>query len=170
MLGRATVSYVRLEVIALLAALSFASSAPAQVIRNPRQTTWRGTLTTTAGLTGTFIARTHLTSGRDLTPTFEGRFRCRGSGCPMRHGYIQLYAIFLSVTEPRRIFQITFGVVRGPIYCAYVNNQAPPNFGVDGEYSCYPDGPDVPLPAPVLSSGTLNLEPRGVPKRRPLFD
>jgi hypothetical protein len=170
MLGRATVSYVRLEVIALLAALSIASSAPAQVIRNPRQTTWRGTLTTMAGITETFTARTHLISGRDLTPTFEGRFRCRGSGCPMRHGYIQLYAVFLSVTEPRRIFQITFGVVRGRVYCSYSNNQAPPNFGVDGEYSCYPLGPDLPLPVPVLSSGTLNLEPRGAPKRPPLFN
>ena len=170
MLGRATVSYVRLEVIALLAALSIASSAPAQVVRNPRQTTWQGSLTTTTGLTGTFIARTHLASGRDLTPTFEGRFRCLGSGCPMRHGSIALYADF---GGPRRIFQIAFGVVRGAIYCSYVNDQAPPNFGVDGEYSCYPRyprGPDVPLPAPVLSSGTLNLEPRGVPKRRPLFD
>ena len=169
-LGRATGCYMRLEVIALLAALSIASTAPAQLIRSPRQTTWRGTLTTTAGLSGTFIARTHLTSGRDLTPTFGGRFRCLGSGCPMRHGPIALYADF---GGSRRIYQIAFGVVRGAIYCSYVNDQAPPNFGVDGEYSCYPRyprGPDVPLPAPVLSSGTLNLEPRGVPKRRPLFD
>ena len=86
----------------------------------------------------------------------------------MRHGYIQLYAIFLSVTEPRRIFQITFGVVRGPIYCSYVNNQAPPNFGVDGEYTCYPLEADQSVP--VFSSGTLNLEPRGAPKRPPLFN
>jgi hypothetical protein len=50
---------MRLGVIALLTALSMASTAAAQ-IRSPRQTTWRGTLTTTAGLTGTFIARTHL--------------------------------------------------------------------------------------------------------------
>ena len=172
MLGRATGSYVRLEVIALLAALSIASTAPAQLVRSPRQTTWRGTLTTTAGLTGTFIARTHLTSGRDLTPTFEGRFRCLGSGCPMRHGQIQLRADFHSVAGPRSIFEITFGVVRGPrpIDCGYTNNQAPPNFGVDGEYSCYPVGPDLPLPVPVLSSGTLNLEPRGAPKRPPLFN
>jgi hypothetical protein len=40
-----------------------------------------------------------------------------------------------------------------------VNNHAPPNFGVDGEYTCYPLGPDLPLPVPVLSSGTLNLGP-----------
>jgi hypothetical protein len=180
MLGRATGGYMRLEVIALLAALSIASTAPARptvsgcpgLVRSPRQTTWRGTLTTTAGLTGTFIARTHLTSGRDLTPTFEGRFRCLGSGCPMRHGQIQLRADFHSVAGPRSIFEITFGVFRGPrpIDCGYAKYPAPPNFGVDGEYSCYPVGPDLPLPVPVLSSGTLNLEPRGAPKRPPLFN
>jgi hypothetical protein len=152
MLGRATGSYMRLEVIALLAALSIASTAPAQM-RSPRQTTWRGTLITTAGLTGTFIARTHLTYGRDLDTTFYGHLRCRGAGCPIRHGNIALTVDPRPRPEGSAISLITFGIRGQPLYCWYVNNEAPPNLLIVGAYNCYSPVP----PGPTLSSGTLNL-------------
>jgi hypothetical protein len=150
MLGRATGLYMRLEVIALLAALSVASTAPAQLMRSPRQTTWRGTLTTTAGLTGTFIARTHLTYGRDLDTTFYGHLRCRGAGCPIRHGYIALTVDSRHRPEGSAISLITFGIRGQPIYCWYINNEAPPNLLIVGAYSCESSVPPGP-------SGTLNL-------------
>ena len=157
MLRRATGSYMRLEVIALLAALSIASTAPAQPVRSPRQTTWRGTLTTTAGLTATFIARTHLTYGRDLSTTFDGHFRCRGAGCPMHHGVISLYVEPLFFGKGSGIYALSFGMVGKTTYCGYSNYEPPPGLPVVGAYNCHSAVPQGPPPGPTLSSGTLNL-------------
>jgi hypothetical protein len=148
---------MRLGVIALLTALSIASTAAAQKIRNPRQTTWRGTLTTTAGLTGKFIARTHLTYGRDLDTVFYGRLRCRGAGCPVPHGRIALTVDGGFPPKGNTIIQVIFGLSR-QTYCEYDNNEPPPNFLVVGAYQCYALVQHQPFAVwPLISSGTLNL-------------
>jgi hypothetical protein len=157
MLGGASGSYMRLGVIALLTALSIASTAAAQKIRSPRQTTWRGTLTTTAGLTGTFIARTHLTHGRDLDTVFYGRLRCRGAGCPMPHGSIALTVGHPFRPEGSDISDIIF-VLSRKTYCQYDNSEPPPNLLIVGAYQCYALVQHQPSPfGPLISSGTLNL-------------
>jgi hypothetical protein len=146
---------MRLEVIALLTVLSIASTAGAQM-RSPVQTTWRGTLTTTTGLTGTFIARTHLTHGRDLDDVFYGHVHCRGAGCPMRHSRIALTVDSPSRPEGADIFLVTFGL-RRQTYCQYSNIEPPPNLLIVGAYNCYALVPSSRSLGPVISSGTLNL-------------
>lgn len=148
---------MRLGVVALLTALSIASTAAAQLVRSPRQTTWRGTLTTTAGFTGTFIARTHLTHGRDLDTVFYGRLRCRGAGCPMPHGRIALTVDDRFRPEGSAILQVTFGLSR-QTYCQYSNIESPPNLLIAGAYQCYALVQHQPSPlGPLISRGTLNL-------------
>jgi len=155
---------MRSVVIAFLAALSIASTAIAQpILRGPHRNTWRGTITTTEGLTGRFVARTHLKQGGDdLDTEFVGQFRCRGSACLFRHGQVSFEVAndVLSSRSPR-LDAVTFGFggVHPDVYCVYESDEPPPNLLIVGAYSCYSAAPPGPPPGQALPSGTLNLVP-----------
>src|SRR5437773_2570120 len=51
---------------------------------------WRGTLVDSLGRTMNVRANVHLVDGRDRCEEFFGRFRCRGVGCPLRRGGVDV--------------------------------------------------------------------------------
>ncbi len=136
-------------VVALLS-----TGARALAMDLPRRLVWRGTVATVEGYAGIFTARGRLIEGRDLITVFEGRFRCRGLGCPWRSGSAEIYpgGVF-----PRdAIGLVLLGGARA-IYCVYDNHSPPGRFAIDGPYVCYTLAPPFPLPSHVASQGTMKL-------------
>ncbi len=74
----------------------------------------------------------------------------------MPHGDMELP----TDVPPDTIGEILFGA-RHPVNlnCAYLNNSAPPNLVIDGEYRCYTTVPPEPPPVRLFAQGTLNLVP-----------
>lgn len=135
------------------AVLLLAAPAHSAVMGVPRRITWRGTTTTADGLTGTFRVRTRFHDGRDMCPEYRGRFRCRGAGCPLPHGKIEL----LTNLAPDRIDEIIIGA-RFPVSltCGYDNSMPPPDFRIAGQYACYTSGAG---PGVLFAHGILDLVP-----------
>jgi len=135
-----------------LAAMSLIPGAPNRIA-------WRGTITTAAGLTGSFRTRTHLFVSRDgETAEYRGRFRCRGPGCPLRHGHIGVVPAY-GFPRPPSIDLVIFGARHPTTLNCYVDNQPhqPPNFDIQGKYTCDTVVPPEPPPVRRFSEGTLSL-------------
>src|SRR5690349_5667652 len=140
--------------VALLLALIVATSASPRLFVSPHRTVWSGTVITN-GVMGTLVARTHYTAGRDIDPHYPGRFHCRGPGCPFHHGNIDF------IPDPRyvdtRIYEIFFGRHHPALYCFYDNDNAPPDFAIDGSYTCSTVVPPEPPPVRIVATGTMML-------------
>jgi len=131
----------------------------------PHRIVWRGTITTN-GATGTLVARTHLrTDSRDSDPHYAGRFRCRGAGCPMRHGHIDFIPFTFPFPYGTTIYEIFFGA-RKPmnLYCVYSNDSPPPAYAIDGNYTCWTVVPPEPPPGRIVATGTMMLVPSRSPQ------
>jgi hypothetical protein len=116
-----------------LLALVFLPIASIALAAPRRHVVWRGTLTTTEGLTGAFSARAHFREGPpDGSSEYLGHFRCRGSGCPLHHGRAD-FSFGLAVD---RINVMAFR--HGPLTCMYVTDSALPGLAIDGTYGCSP--------------------------------
>jgi hypothetical protein len=117
------------------------------------RTTFRGTVTTTDGSTGSFRARTFLRSVLgDAGSVSGGRYRCYGRGCPRHHGYFEIIVPEGTLALPDRITTISFG--HGSLYCLFSNDDPPADSVIDGAYVCFlPDGT-----TPFIH-GTLHLVP-----------
>jgi hypothetical protein len=138
----------------IAAVLTLAVAFPA-FARFPRHLVWRGTITTTDGAVGTFRARTRLHDGRDMDMEYRGSLRCKGDGCPLRHGRIEVFPLDAGLG---RMLEVLFGA-RKPVAlnCVYTNNNAPPNYVIEGPFTCHTIVPPEPPPVRLFSEGTLHL-------------
>ena len=137
------------------ALLTLALAAVPAFARAPRHLVWRGTITTTDGSVGTFTARTRLHDGRDMETEYRGRLRCKGNGCPLRHGRIELFPLDATVG---RMHEALFGA-RKPVAlnCVHTNDAPPADYVVDGSFICHTVVPPEPPPVRLFSEGTLRL-------------
>src|SRR5262245_22460476 len=94
-------------------------------VKLPRRLVWLGTITTSEALSGVFKAHAHLHFDQDDgNPSYSGRFRCRGSGCPAPVGSV-------SFTFTSRTGEIDLGFILArhkTVYCVYnKTGDVPPN-------------------------------------------
>jgi hypothetical protein len=124
----------------------------------PRHIVWRGTLTTTQGLTADMHARGRLRNNRIYDNTYLGRFRCRGAGCPMRRGHFEAYVYFAFSPDAPYVGLVLLGA-RTPtsINCANVSvGKHAPDLAITGMYICKTTSPPEPA-ARLISEGELRM-------------
>src|SRR5262245_1365883 len=103
------------RVLFAAAAALLLSALPIFAARLPPRPTWRGTLATTDGRIAAFSARTRrVYDPRGIEAHYEGRFRCRGSGCFVRRGSFEAYP-----WGPGQLGLVLFFSQRASTYCAY---------------------------------------------------
>ena len=151
----------RLLLLLVFVGLASPSVAASHLLGPPRLT-WRGTITTTSGLVGNVTARAHYHDGRDVDPTYVGRLRCRGLGCPLHRGTLEAVPapsapVFTAINEV--LFGSPFGTARRhPVLDCYVNTTTPPaDFAIEGAYVCTTVVPPEAPPVRVFSQGMLSL-------------
>jgi|SRR5579862_215464 len=134
------------------------ADVPKCSVHIPRRIVWRGTITN-GSLPGTFVARTHLIIGGMVDTQYSGHFRCRGPGCPAPRARIDFRPP--QILTPPVIHDISFDGAAS-VACFYSTTDPPPDFAVNGGYTC--DMVAYPPPVhPVVAAGTLTLVPSRFP-------
>jgi hypothetical protein len=122
-------------------------------------TRWEGTITSDAGMSGVFraVTRPHPV----VPPTVmvfgleRGRFRCRGPGCPGRHG---LFTVTYTYLLPQMVVVVdgVFGPASHKLTCDYVGptTDSP---SIDASYQCFSLRDRTT--STFLFGGTLQLSP-----------
>jgi hypothetical protein len=129
------------------------ASPPLATVAFSRHITWRGTITRSAGASGTFTVRTHYISAFG-DYWYDGRYRCHGAGCVARRGS----AAFYPIPGTEMVDDVRFCYHHGGYFycCGLVPpHRALPAWTVKGPFSC--DRVQGKLDSKPVATGVLVL-------------